>query len=204
MLNYQNLLRRLIQKYDNEGEACLRGNRTGVRTVSLFGESLRFDLQAGFPLVTIKKTAFKAIAAELLWFISGSTNDADLRKITGLSDDKDTIWTPWALPEAHLADTIFGIDKPKGSLGPVYGAQWRDFNGVDQLTQLIDNLKQNPFSRRHVISAWNPSVLPNEKLSPQENVKMGNMALAPCHYTFTFMVEERGGKRYLNCHFIMR
>lgn len=202
MQNYKALLKKLIDKYDNEGESCLRGNRTGVRTVSLFGESLRFNLQEGFPLVTIKKTSFHAIAAELLWFIGGSTNDEDLRKITGVPEGKDTIWTPWALEE----DFISGSDivYRKGSIGPLYGYSWRNFNGVDQLVQLIENLKTNPFSRRHIVSAWNPSVLPDEKLSPQENVRSGNMALAPCHWAYQFDVDERDGVRYLNLMWMQR
>lgn len=146
-----------------------RGDRTGTGTRSVFGRSIRFDLQDGFPLLTTKKIHFKSVVAELLWMLSGESH------IAFLLDHGVTIWNEWATKD--------------GRLGPVYGVQWRDFSGpcggaTDQLRELVSNLKVRPFSRRHVVSAWAPGDLPNESLSPQENVNQGKMALAPCHFAF--------------------
>ena len=127
-----------------------RGDRTGVGTRSVFGRQLRFDLQEGFPLLTTKKLYIRAIIHELLWFLNGDTN------IRYLQDNNVSIWNEWA--------------NESGDLGPVYGAQWRswgcpDGSTVDQIALLIEQIKTNPFSRRHIISAWNPTVLPDEGIS---------------------------------------
>lgn len=152
-----------------------KGSRTGVGTYSVFGRQMRFDLQEGFPLVTTKKVHLKSIIHELLWFIKGDTN------IQYLTDNGVKIWNEWATET--------------GDLGPVYGEQWRDFTtsgtsgtGVDQLTLLIEGLKTRPDSRRHIISAWNPTVLPDESITPQENALAGKMALPPCHLLIQFNV----------------
>jgi thymidylate synthase len=153
--------------------------RTGTGTTGLFGEQLRFNLQDGFPLLTTKHIPFNLIKAELLWMLSGSTNNEDLRKLNG--NDKPTIWEEWAYPGT-------------GQLGPIYGKQWRNFCdtdmffGVDQIFELQKGLLSNPFSRRHVVSAWNPQGLPDESVSPLENVKRDFMALAPCHMLFQMRV----------------
>lgn len=155
-----------------------RDDRTGTGTRSVFGRQLRFDLRNdGFPLVTIKRTNFRPIVAELLWFISGSTNIHNLDA---------SIWDEWAAED--------------GDLGPIYGAQWRDFNGYDQLSRLIDDLRSKPHSRRHIVSAWNVADLPFNSLSPQANARIGKMALAPCHTMFQFYVAD--GR--LSCHLYQR
>ncbi|PCK08229.1 MAG: thymidylate synthase [Alteromonadaceae bacterium] len=148
-------------------------DRTGTGTVSVFGYQMRFDLSQGFPLVTTKKCHLKSIVHELLWFLKGDTN------IGYLQDNGVKIWDAWATEE--------------GELGPVYGAQWRswptaDGGTVDQLEELLQLIKSKPDSRRMVLSAWNPALLPDESVSPQENVKQGKMALPPCHTMFQFYV----------------
>lgn len=150
-------------------------DRTGTGTLSVFGYQMRFDLQAGFPLVTTKKCHLKSIIYELLWFLRGDTN------IDYLSEHGVKIWNEWATVE--------------GDLGPVYGAQWRSWpagseGNIDQITSLIAQIKNNPDSRRLIVSAWNPALLPDESISPQENVGNGRMALAPCHTIFQFYVSE--------------
>lgn len=157
-----------------------KGDRTGTGTVSVFGYQMRFDLAEGFPLVTTKKVHIKSIIHELLWFIRGDTN------IRYLTDNGVSIWNEWATPE--------------GELGPVYGKQWRDFNGVDQLAWLVDEIRNNPNSRRLVLSAWDPVVLPDVKCSPMENAASGRQALPPCHCLFQFYVSE--GK--LSCQLYQR
>jgi thymidylate synthase len=156
-----------------------RGDRTGTGTVSLFSKNLCFDLTKGFPLVTTRKINIKPVIAELLWFLEGSTNTKRLKELGA------SFWDQWA--------------DEQGELGPVYGAQWRQWKGVnstgevvviDQIKELINGLKTKPFSRRHIVSAWNVADLPDESLSPQENVKLGKMALAPCHYQFQMYVEK--------------
>jgi thymidylate synthase len=152
-----------------------RGDRTGTGTKSIFGTQLRFNLAEGFPLVTTRKVFFKGVIHELLWFLAGDTNIAYLR------DRKVHIWDAWA--------------DEQGDLGPVYGAQWRawpapDGRHIDQITQVIDQIKTKPNSRRHIVSAWNPTVLPDESISPQENVKQGRAALASCHAMFQFYVAD--------------
>ena len=170
----------LLQKVLDQGNT-IANDRTGTGTLSLFGEHVEFDLKEGFPLLTGKFTSFKMIAAELLWFLSGSTNNEDLRKLNG--NDKPTIWEEWA--------------DENGDLGPIYGHQWRNWGGGepgvygnDQIADLVYGLKKRPFSRRHILSAWNVSDLPDEGLSPHENVNNHSMALAPCHAFSQFYVRE--------------
>lgn len=150
-----------------------KGDRTGTGTLSVFGRQMRFDLGAGFPLLTTKKLHLKSIIHELLWFLDGDTN------IRYLNENGVTIWDEWATGT--------------GDLGPLYGKQWRswptkDGGTIDQISLLIDALKKNPNSRRHIVSAWNVEYLPDESMSPQENVKQGRMALAACHTLFQFYV----------------
>ncbi len=150
-------------------------DRTGVGTRSVFGRQVRFDLGAGFPLVTTKRIHLKSVVHELLWFLSGSTDNSAL-KAQGIS-----IWDEWAAPG--------------GELGPIYGAQWRrwacpDGRTIDQLAELIETIRTRPDSRRLVVSAWNPADLPDETVSPQANAAAGRMALAPCHCLFQFYVAE--------------
>lgn len=148
-------------------------DRTGVGTRSVFGRQVRLDLGAGFPLVTTKRVHLKSVIHELLWFLSGSTDNQAL-KAQGVS-----IWDEWAAPD--------------GDLGPIYGAQWRswacpDGRTIDQLAELVETIRARPDSRRLVVSAWNPADLPDETISPQANVAVGRMALAPCHCLFQFYV----------------
>ena len=160
-------------------------DRTGTGTLSVFGYQMRFDLNEGFPLVTTKKCHLRSIIHELLWFLKGETNIAYLKE-NGVS-----IWDEWATDE--------------GELGPVYGHQWRSWTGadgetVDQITALINEIKTNPDSRRQIVSAWNPSVLPDPTMSPKDNAAHGKQALPPCHTLFQFYVLE--GK--LSCQLYQR
>lgn len=163
-----------------------KGDRTGTGTRSLFGYQMRFDLSEGFPLLTTKHVYLNAIIHELLWFISGDTN------IKYLVDNNVRIWNEWPYEwyKAHpnyQGETIEEyVEKIKtddefakkhGNLGPVYGKQWRNFGGVDQLLNVIEEIKKNPNSRRLIVSAWNPPELPN-------------MALPPCHMMFHFYVND--------------
>ncbi|MBB87619.1 thymidylate synthase [Abyssibacter sp.] len=162
-----------------------KSDRTGTGTRSVFGYQMRFDLSQGFPMLTTKKLHLRSIIHELLWFIAGETNTAYL-KANGVS-----IWDEWATES--------------GDLGPVYGKQWRAWEGpngvvVDQLAELVQNLKTNPDSRRHVLSAWNPTVLPDPGKSPVENAEAGLQALPPCHCLFQFYVAD--GK--LSCQLYQR
>jgi thymidylate synthase len=150
-----------------------KGDRTGTGTLSVFGRMYRHDLSKGFPLLTTKRLHLKSILHELLWFIQGGTNIAYLKE-NGVS-----IWDEWATPE--------------GELGPVYGAQWRAWEGqngefIDQVSVLIDGIRNNPDSRRHIINAWNVACLPDEKKSPVQNALEGKMALPPCHVMYQFYV----------------
>ncbi len=150
-----------------------RGDRTGTGTRSVFGRQLRFDLRAGFPLLTTKKIHFKSVANELIWFLSGDTNTAWLKE-NGVS-----IWDEWATEN--------------GDLGPLYGAQWRswptrDGSTIDQLAYVLDCLKKRPESRRILFHGWNVEYLPDETQSPQDNVRAGRMALPPCHLLYQFYV----------------
>lgn len=159
-----------------------KGDRTGTGTKSVFGYQMRFDLSEGFPMVTTKKLHLKSIVHELLWFLKGETN------IEYLKENGVKIWDEWA--------------NKTGDLGPVYGHQWRNWNSeeIDQITELIDTLKTNPNSRRMLVSAWNPSVLPDTTKSFAENVANGKVALPPCHAFFQFYVSE--GK--LSCQLYQR
>ena len=152
-----------------------KGDRTGTGTRSVFGYQMRFDLEQGFPLVTTKKVHLKSIIHELLWFLRGDTNIAYLR------EHGVTIWDEWATEE--------------GELGPIYGYQWRswpapDGRHIDQIAQVIEQIRAMPDSRRLIVSAWNVADLPDERISPQDNVRAGRMALAPCHAFFQFYVAE--------------
>lgn len=150
-----------------------KGDRTGTGVKSVFGYQFRVNLQEGFPLVTTKKLHLRSIIHELLWFLNGDTN------IKYLQDNGVTIWDEWA--------------DENGELGPVYGKQWRswptpDGGHIDQIATVIDQLKNNPNSRRMIVSGWNVADLPDENVSPVENVKQGRMALATCHAFFQFYV----------------
>jgi thymidylate synthase len=169
--------------YDLLEEILSDGNdsddRTGTGTLSLFGKHIEFDLKEGFPLLPGKFTPFKLVANELLWFLSGSTNNEELRRMNG--NDKPTIWEEWADED--------------GDLGCIYGYQWRKWwcdggTDVDQIDNLIEGLIERPFSRRHIVSAWNVADLPDEEVSPKDNVKNNKMALAPCHAFFQFGVRK--------------
>jgi len=166
MKSYLNLMQKILD------EGTPKTDRTGTGTLSLFGAQLRFDLNEGFPLVTTKKVHLRSIIHELLWFLKGETNTRYLKE-NGVS-----IWDEWASPE--------------GDLGPVYGAQWRSWKGidgntVDQIAQVIEQIKKNPDSRRLIVSAWNVAEIPK-------------MALAPCHAFFQFYVAD--GK--LSCQLYQR
>src|SRR5574343_55398 len=149
-------------------------DRTGVGTRSVFGYQMRFDLRKGFPAVTTKKLAWKAVVSELLWFMEGSTDERRLCEILhGTRDSsKKTIWTENANAEYWKDKSDF-----EGDCGKIYGYQWRNFNGVDQLSNLIEGIKKDPHSRRHIISAWNPSDLKE-------------MVLPPCHTMCQFYVSN--------------
>ena len=159
----------LLQKVKNSGKP--KGDRTGTGTVSFFGHQMRFNLEDSFPLLTTKKIHFKSVAYELLWFLKGETN------ISYLKENGVSIWDEWA--------------DDNGDLGPVYGKQWRKWeakNGIhDQVAEVIKQIKENPNSRRHIVSAWNVADIPS-------------MALAPCHILFQFYVQD--GK--LSCQLYQR
>lgn len=176
MKQYHDLVKHVLEN-GNE-----KGDRTGTGTKSVFGHQMRFDLSEGFPMVTTKKLHLKSIIHELLWFIKGDTN------IDYLTDNGVKIWNSWA--------------DENGDLGPVYGHQWRNWNSddIDQLKDVIETLKNNPNSRRMMISAWNPSVLPDTSKSFSENVANGKAALPPCHAFFQFYVAD--GK--LSCQLYQR
>lgn len=162
-----------------------KGDRTGTGTRSVFGYQMRFNLQDGFPMVTTKKLHLKSIIYELLWFLKGDTNN------TYLKEHGVRIWDEWATEN--------------GDLGPIYGKQWVAWekpNGetINQVAEVVETLKNNPNSRRMLVSAWNPADLPNESMSPQENVQQGRMALATCHAFFQFYVAD--GK--LSCQLYQR
>lgn len=162
-----------------------KGDRTGTGTLSVFGRQFRHNLQDGFPLLTTKKIHFKSVIAELLWFLKGDTNTAWLKE-NGVS-----IWDEWATEE--------------GDLGPIYGKQWTAWptasgGTINQIDYVIDQIKNNPDSRRILFHGWNVEFLPNERLSPQENVKNGKMALPPCHMVYQFYVSN--GK--LSSHLLLR
>lgn len=173
----------LIKHVLNKGYTKI--DRTGTGTTGVFVYNMRYNLENGFPLLTTKKLHLKSIIHELLWFLKGETN------IKYLVDNGVSIWNDWATED--------------GELGPVYGKQWRSWEGangqtVDQISDLINEIKTNPNSRRLIVSAWNPTVLPDPKVSPEENAKNGKQALPPCHCMFQFYVE--GDK--LSCHLYQR
>lgn len=179
MKQYLDLMRDVV---DN---GITRGDRTGTGTRSVFGRQLRFDLNQGFPLVTTKKVHLKSVIVELLWFLQGRTD------VKWLQERGCSIWDEWANEE--------------GDLGPVYGKQWRswacpDGFTIDQISQVIEQIKRTPYSRRLIVSAWNPADLPDETISPQQNVAQGRMALAACHTLFQFYVAD--GK--LSCQLYQR
>ncbi|MCB1842487.1 MAG: thymidylate synthase [Halioglobus sp.] len=152
-----------------------KGDRTGTGTLSVFGRQFRHDLADGFPLLTTKKLHFKSIANELLWFLRGDTNTRWLKE-NGVS-----IWDEWATED--------------GELGPVYGAQWtawptRDGGSINQIEYVVNCLRNNPDSRRILFHGWNVEYLPDESMSPQDNVRAGRMALPPCHLLYQFYVGE--------------
>ena len=149
-----------------------------------FGYQMRFDLQEGFPAVTTKKLAWKAMVSELLWFLEGSNDERRLAEILYEDkrdnlEDKNTIWTQNANAEYWKQKSKF-----TGDVGRIYGVQWRDFNGVDQLKNLIEGLKKDPDSRRHILTAWNPA-------------ELHNMSLPPCHAFSQFYVSNN--KLVVNC-----
>ena len=179
MRTYLDLLQTILDR------GTKKSDRTGTGTISLFGHQMRFDLSKGFPAVTTKKLHFKSIIHELLWFLAGDTN------IRYLNENGVRIWDQWATAE--------------GELGPVYGAQWRDWvapdgRHIDQIAQLLEDLRARPDSRRHIVSAWNPALLPDETRSPQDNAAAGLQALPPCHTMFQFHVAD--GK--LSCQLYQR
>ncbi|MDT0677119.1 thymidylate synthase [Autumnicola musiva] len=176
MKQYQDLLRHVLEN------GIEKGDRTGTGTKSVFGYQMRFNLNEGFPMVTTKKLHLKSIIYELLWFLKGDTN------VKYLQENGVRIWNEWA--------------DDKGNLGPVYGHQWRNWNSeeIDQISEIIETLKNNPNSRRMLVSAWNPSVLPDTSKSFAENVKNSKAALPPCHAFFQFYVAQ--GK--LSCQLYQR
>ena len=188
MKQYHDLVKHVLEN------GTQKGDRTGTGTKSVFGYQMRFDLSEGFPMVTTKKLHLKSIVHELLWFLKGETN------IDYLKQNNVKIWDDWA--------------DENGELGPVYGHQWRNWNSeeIDQIAELIDTLKTNPNSRRMLISAWNPSVLPDTSKSFSENVAAGKVALPPCHAFFQFYVSPsplapKGGiktKPKLSCQLYQR
>lgn len=177
---YIKLCKKIIERGGNKEKV----DRTGVGTYDIFGHQIHYDLQEGFPLLTTKKIHFKSIVVELLWFLTGSTNTKYL------VDNKVRIWNEWATPD--------------GEIGNMYGANWRKWktgNGsVDQIKQLIHNIKNIPNSRRSLVNAWNVEFLPDEIVSPQQNVLNGKGALPPCHVLFHCWVNN--GK--LNMHVFQR
>ena len=176
MKQYHDLVKHVLEN------GTQKGDRTGTGTKSIFGYQMRFDLSEGFPMVTTKKLHLKSIIYELLWFLKGDTN------INYLNDNGVRIWNEWA--------------DANGDLGPVYGHQWRNWNNdeIDQIKDIVDTLKNNPNSRRMLVSAWNPSVLPDTSKSFSENVANGKAALPPCHAFFQFYVAD--GK--LSCQLYQR
>ncbi|QBL09939.1 thymidylate synthase [Rheinheimera sp. D18] len=179
MKQYLELMRHVLE------QGHKKTDRTGTGTISVFGYQMRFDLQQGFPLVTTKKCHLRSIIHELLWFLKGETN------IGYLTDNGVSIWNEWATES--------------GELGPVYGAQWRSWQAIDggtidQISQLITDIKRTPDSRRLIVSAWNPAVLPDTRISPKQNAAAGKQALPPCHTLFQFYVND--GK--LSCQLYQR
>jgi thymidylate synthase len=163
----------------------VREDRTGTGTIGVFGMQSRYDLSKSFPAVTTKKLAFRACLGELLWFLEGSNDERRLAEIThGTRDqDKRTIWTDNAQSDYWKPKAKF-----EGDLGRVYGVQWRDFGGVDQVVELINSIKKDPYGRRHILTAWNPG-------------QLEDMALPPCHCFAQFYVSADGK---LSCQMYQR
>lgn len=232
MQAYKNLLQDVMTN------GRTRVDRTGTGTRSVFGRQVEFDLTDGFPLLTLKSTPFKAVAAELAWFLEGSASNRRLNELGSTIWDRWAVATPttrqveltieercellvgklglnklitsatidgdWAVRNPELFDQYdIPTTKPVtlnqvGDLGPIYGVQWRGWVGVnnekleiiDQIQAVIESLQNNPWSRRHLVSAWNVADLPDELYSPQDNVLNGKQALAPCHVMFQFYVEQ--------------
>lgn len=176
MKNYLEMLQHILD------HGTIKKTRTGIDTLSVLGGHLRFDLEQGFPLVTTKFVSFKNIFYELKWFLSGSDN------IQYLNSHNVNIWNEWA-------------DESK-SIGPMYGSQWTNWGGknINQIDHALDELRNNPNSRRIIISSWNPEFLPDATIPPHANVSLGKMALAPCHVLIHFIVHN--GK--LCCCFYQR
>lgn len=179
MKQYHDLMEHVL---DN---GVLKFDRTGTGTISVFGYQMRFNLADGFPLVTTKKIHMKSVIHELLWFLRGETN------IEYLQEHNVKIWDEWAAPN--------------GDLGPIYGAQWRSWSApdgrvIDQMAEVVEQIKTKPDSRRLIVSAWDPAVLPDEGVAPDQNATQGKMALPPCHTLFQFYVT--GGK--LSCQLYQR
>jgi thymidylate synthase len=167
MKSYLDLLKDVIENGEQKGD------RTGTGTTSVFGRQIRHNLKDGFPLLTTKKLHFKSIANELIWFLNGDTNN------NWLNENGVKIWDEWALED--------------GSLGPIYGKQWtawptKEGGTINQIDYVVDTLKNNPNSRRILFHGWNVEFLPDEKISPKDNVKAGKMALPPCHLLYQFYV----------------
>lgn len=183
MKQYIDALRQVLE------QGVKHQDRTGTGTISLFGLQQRYNLRSSFPAVTTKRLAWKSVVSELLWFIEGSGDEQRLREILhgDRNSPKDTIWTanaqaPYWTPSAEFA----------GDLGRVYGVQWRNWNGIDQLANLINDIKTDPYSRRHILSAWNVSDL-------------HVMALPPCHVLAQFSVRSvPSGKDELSCQMYQR
>jgi thymidylate synthase len=178
MRQYQDLLRDIL------ANGARKGDRTGTGTLSVFGRQARFPLSEGFPVLTTKRIHLKSVVYELLWFLQGNTNIEYLRA-NGVS-----IWDEWA--------------DENGNLGPVYGYQWRywptpDGRKIDQISQVIDQIRKNPNSRRLMVTAMNIADYPDESISPSENARRGKMALAPCHAFFQFYVAEGKLSTFVYC-----
>lgn len=180
MQAYLDLLQTVLEKGQVES------NRTGIDTITYFGLQTRYDISNSFPLLTTKKMAYKSIFIELLWFLTGKTN------IKYLVDNGVSIWNEWPFENYKksneyknetIKDFVLKIKQDEsfankwGDLGPVYGKQWRNFFGIDQISKVIEQIKTNPFSRRHIVSAWNP-------------IEVDNMLLPPCHCFFQFHVSK--------------
>ena len=166
MKQYQDLIKDIFENgYETD-------DRTGTGTIALFGTKLRWDLTKGFPAVTTKKLAWNACISELLWFLSGSTNVNDLRKRThGSLIAGKTIW------DENYENQAKDLGYHSGELGPIYGKQWRDFGGVDQIVEVVNRIKTFPNDRRQIVSAWNPA-------------ELKQMALPPCHMFYQFNVRN--------------
>ncbi len=180
MKQYLNLAKQILENGTNKND------RTNTGTISIFGTQTRYPLNNGLPILTTKKVNFNAILHELIWFLRGDTN------IKYLVDNDVNIWNEWPFKEfaksndynnetleefVNLIKTNDSFAQKYGDLGPIYGKQWRNFSGVDQMKNVIEQIKENPNSRRHIVSAWNPT-------------EVHNMLLPPCHSLFQFYVNE--------------